>query len=91
VVNILEEYGLFHNRDWSEKLQWYFLLYWSHLWLPWNGQPNKITIDRKRYIKHTAIDLEATNEPSSLEFLIFGNYALDSDFGNFCDYVDFHS
>jgi hypothetical protein len=21
VVNILEEYGLFHNRDWSEKLQ----------------------------------------------------------------------
>jgi hypothetical protein len=83
VVDIPKAYGLFLNRDWSQKLQGYFASNWSHLWLPWNGQPNKIRIDRERYMKHIVIDLEETNEPSSSEFPILGNYALDSNFGNF--------
>jgi hypothetical protein len=49
--------------------------------LEWN--PNKIRINREKYLKHTVTDLEATNEPSSYEFPILGNYSLDSDFGNF--------
>jgi hypothetical protein len=34
-------------------------------------------------MKHTMTNLEEANEPSSSEFPILGNYALDSYFGNF--------
>jgi hypothetical protein len=65
VVDIPKAYGLLLSRDWSQNIQGYFSFDWSHLWLPWNGQPNKIRIDQEKYMKHTVIDLEATNEPSS--------------------------
>jgi hypothetical protein len=42
-----------------------------------------IRIDRERYLKHTVIDLETLNEPSSTDFPILGNYSCDSYFGNF--------
>jgi hypothetical protein len=62
VVDIPEVYGLFLSRDWSEQLHGYFATDWSHLWLPENGQPNKIRINRERYLKHTVTDLNDTNE-----------------------------
>jgi hypothetical protein len=57
VVDIHEFYGLFLSRDWSENLHEYFATDWSHLSLPENGQPNKIRINRERYLKHTVTDL----------------------------------
>jgi hypothetical protein len=47
VVDIPEFYGLFLSRDWSEQLHRYFATDWSHLWLPENGQPNKIRINKQ--------------------------------------------
>ena len=35
IPNILETYGMWLSRDWSEKLKGY--TDWSHLWLPLNG------------------------------------------------------
>jgi hypothetical protein len=63
VVNIPEVYGLFLSRDWSEQLHGYFVTDWSHLWLPENGKPSKIRINRERYLKHTMTDLNDVNEP----------------------------
>jgi hypothetical protein len=42
-----------------------------------------IKIDRERYLKHTIIDLETLNKPSSTNFPMLGNYSYDSYFGNF--------
>ena len=45
VVNIPEAYGVIINSDWSVKLDRYFATDWSHLWLPYNCQPNKIKVE----------------------------------------------
>ena len=37
VADILDVYGLFLCRDWSQALKGYFSTDWSHLWLPKNG------------------------------------------------------
>ena len=63
VVDIPEVYGLFFSRDWSENLHGYFDTDWSYLWLPENGQPNKIRINREHYLKYTVTDLNDPNEP----------------------------
>ena len=42
-----------------------------------------IRIDRERYLKHTVMDLETLNEPSSIDFPMLGNYYCDSHFRNF--------
>jgi hypothetical protein len=42
-----------------------------------------IRINRERYLKHTIIDLESFNEPSSTDFPMLGNYSCYSDFNNF--------
>jgi hypothetical protein len=63
IIDITEVYGLFLSRDWSEQLHGYFAIDWSHLWLLENGQPNKIRINRERYLKHTVTDLNDLNEP----------------------------
>ena len=82
VANIPEAYGLFLSRDWSKKLKGYFATDWSHLWLPHNGLPNKIRIDRERYMKHTVTELDDSNEPVLFTDTIMGNYMVDSFFGN---------
>jgi hypothetical protein len=74
---------MFSSRDWFEKLHRYFSTYWSHLWLPLNGNPNMINIKQEIYFKHTVTDLEAPNEPSSNEFPVLRNYSCEIDFGNF--------
>jgi hypothetical protein len=63
VVDIPEVYGLFLSRDWSEQLHGYFATDWSHLWLPENNKPNKINMNRERYLKFTVTDLNDPNEP----------------------------
>ena len=83
VVDILEAYGLLLSRDWSEKLNGYLSMEWAHLWLPLKGHTDMIMIDREIYVKHTVTDLEAFNEPLSIDFPVLGNYSSDSDFGNF--------
>jgi hypothetical protein len=63
VVDIPEYYGLFLSRDWSEQLHVYFTTEWSHLWLPENGKPNRIKVNREHYLKFTVTDLNDPNEP----------------------------
>jgi hypothetical protein len=75
------------SQDWSEKLNGYFSTDWAHLWLPLKGHPKMIRIDRERYLKHTVIDLETLNEPSSTEFPMLGKYSYDFDFGNFTTHI----
>jgi ribonuclease HI len=62
VVDILEVYGLFLSKDWSEHLHDYFTTDWSHLWLLENENPNKIKVNHERYLKFTVIDLNDPNE-----------------------------
>jgi sporulation-control protein spo0M len=45
VVDISEAYGVILSRDWSTKLNGYFATNWSHLWLSYKGQPNKIKVE----------------------------------------------
>jgi hypothetical protein len=40
VFDILEGYRLFLRRDWSAKIQGYFSIDWTHLWLPYKVKPN---------------------------------------------------
>jgi hypothetical protein len=83
VVDIPEDYGLLLSRYWSQKFNAYFSTEWDHLWFPLKGHDNMIRIDRERYLKHIVNDLEAFNEPSSVDFSMLGNYSCDSDFENF--------
>jgi hypothetical protein len=83
VVDIPEVYGLFLSRDWSEQLHGYFATDWSHLWLPENGQPNRIRINRERYLKHTVTDLNDANEPFTASANSFEMQGMNTFFGNF--------
>ena len=83
IVDIPEAYGLLLSRDWSEKINGCFITDWAHLWIPLKGYKNMIRIDRERYLKHTVTDLETSNEPTSRDFPILGNYSCDSHFGDF--------
>ena len=67
IEDIPETYGMWLSRDWSE-LKGYFATDWSHLWLPLNGNPNKLKVDRDPFMKQTIIDLDGSNE--SVSFLI---------------------
>ena len=49
VADIPEFYGLVLSRDWSEKLHGYFATDWSHMWLPYNGKPNQIKVEREKH------------------------------------------
>ena len=81
VVDIPEAYGLILSRDWSAKLNGYFATDWSHLWLPFKGQPNKIKVDHERYMKHTVTDLNDANEPVMFNHSILGNFCFETFFG----------
>jgi ribonuclease HI len=83
VVDIPEVYGMFLSRDWSEQLHGYFATDWSHLWLPENGKPNKIRVNRERYLKFTVIDLNDPNEPYTPPADSPEVQGMDTYFGNF--------
>lgn len=81
VVDIPEAYGVILSRDWSGKLNGCFATDWSHLWLPFKGQPNKIIVDCERFMKHTVIDLNDPNEPVMFSNSILGNFYFETFFG----------
>ena len=58
VADIPEAYGLVLSRDWLAKLNGYFSLEWSHLWLPYKGSPNQIKILREPQMKHNVTQFE---------------------------------
>ena len=78
VADIPEFYGLILSRDWSEKLHGYFATDWSHMWLPYNGKPNQIKVEKERHRKYLVTELEGENEPVSYNNNIIGNYSVDS-------------
>jgi hypothetical protein len=83
VVDIPEVYGLFLRRDWLEQLHGYFAMNWSHLWLLENDKPNKIKVNRERYLKFTVIDLNDPNEPFTPSADSSEIQGMDTFFGNF--------
>jgi hypothetical protein len=80
VVDIPEAYGVILRRYWSTKLNGYFSTDWSHLWLPYKGQSNKIKVERENYMKHTVTDLNDTNEMVMFTRYILGNFSFDTFF-----------
>jgi ribonuclease HI len=82
-VDIPEVYGLFLSRDWSEQLHGYFTTDWSHLWLLENGKPNKIRVNRERYLKFMVTDLNDPNEPYTPSADSPEVQGMDTFFGNF--------
>ena len=87
VADIPEFYGLILSRDWSEKLHGYFATDWSHMWLPYNGKPNQIKVERELHQKYIVTELEGENEPIAYNSSIIGNYSVDSFLGNFNAHV----
>jgi hypothetical protein len=83
VFDIPKVYGFFLSRDWYEQLHGYFSTDWSHLWLLENGHPNKIRINRERYLKHTVINLNDENEPFTTSTNSFEMQGMNTFFGNF--------
>ena len=82
VENILETYGMWLSRDWSEKLKGYFSIDWSHLWLPYNGRPNQIKVVGEPLMKQTITNLIEPSEPDVFFTSAIENYTFDTFFGN---------
>ena len=53
------------------------------MWLPYNGKPNHIKVERERHQKYIVTELEGENEPIAYNNNIIGNYYVDSFLGNF--------
>jgi ribonuclease HI len=83
MVDIPEVYGMFLSRDWSEQLHGYFATDWSHLWLPENGKPNNIKVNREHYLKFMVTDLNDPNEPYTPPVDSPEVQGMDTFFGNF--------
>lgn len=81
VVDIPEAYRVILSRDWSAKLNGYFATDWSHRWLPYKGQPNKVKVEHEHYMKHMVTDLNDTNEPVMFSNSMLGNFCFDTFFG----------
>ena len=81
VVDILVAYGVILSRDWSMKLNRYFTADWSHLWLPYKGQSNKIKVERECYMKRAVIDLNDLNESVMFSRSILDNFFFETFFG----------
>ena len=52
VVDIHDTYQILLRKYWSDVLDGYFSIDWSHLWLPYNGKTNQIRVDIERYKIH---------------------------------------
>ena len=73
VVDIPEAYGLILTRDWSMKLNGYFVIDWSNLWFPYNNYQNQIKVMREPHMKHNVTQLEGENEPVNFSHSVLGN------------------
>ena len=63
VVDIPQAYGLILRRDWSTKLEGFFVTKWSHSWFPYKNGQNHIKVMREQHMKHSVTQLEGKNEP----------------------------
>ena len=81
VDDIPEAYKMILRKDRLAKLNRYFTIDRSHLWLPYKCQPNKIKVERKVYMKHTINGLNDTNELVMLSNCILGNFFFHTFFG----------
>lgn len=43
------------------------------MWLPYNGKPNQIRVDREKHMKYLVIEFEEENEPIEFSNNILGN------------------
>ena len=80
VVDIPKTYGVILSRDWLAKLNGYFSTNWSHLWLPYKSQLNKIKVDRENYMKHMVTNLNDSNEMVMCSKSTLGNFYFDTFF-----------
>ena len=53
------------------------------MWLPYNGKPNQIKVERELHQKYIVMELEGENETVAYNSSIIGNYSVDSFLGNF--------
>jgi len=53
------------------------------LWLPYNGKPNKIRVDREKHQKFIVTKLEGDNELVAYSNNIIKNYSVESFLRNF--------
>eukprot|EP00253_Pinus_taeda_P008539 PITA_08539 len=53
------------------------------MWLPYNGKPNQIKVERELHHKYIVTELEGENETVAYNSSIIGNYSVDSFVGNF--------
>lgn len=74
VVDIPEEYALLLGKDWSSKMNGYFVIDWSHMWLPYKGKSNQIQVIYERYMSHNVTPIKGENEPLAFVELMFGNF-----------------
>ena len=81
VVDILEAYGLILSKGWYAQLNSYFATYWSHLWLSYKDQPNKINVEGERYMKHMVTYINDTNEMVMFSKSILDKLFFDTLFG----------
>lgn len=72
-MDILEAYRVFLSRYWSRKLQGYFSMDWSQLWILYKGRNKNIRVNSERYMNHNVTPLNGNNEPVDFTELIFGN------------------
>ena len=81
MIDILEAYGLILSRDQYEKLDAYFAIDWSHLWLPYQGCKNHIKVMREPHMRHNVTQLEGKNEPVNFSNPVLGNYFIELEPG----------
>ena len=83
VLDIPESYGLILSRDWSTKINGYFSIDWSHLWIPYNNTQNQIKILRKPHMTYNVTRLEVKNEPVNFSSTVLGNHFLELEPENY--------
>lgn len=57
------------------------------MWLPYNGKPNQIRVDREKHQKYIVTKLEGENEAMAYSNNIIRNYSVKSFLGNFNAYT----
>ena len=80
VADIPYAYGLVLSRDWSAKLNGYFSLDWSHLWMLYKGILNQIKIWREPHMKYNVTQFKEKNKPVDS---VLGNYFIELEPGNY--------
>ena len=87
LVDIPEAYGVIQRRDWLAKINKYFTIDWSHLWLAYKGQLNKIKVEHECYMKHMVTSLNDPNEAVMFSNSILKKICFDMFFGELEDEI----